>query len=366
MESIILYGGSFDPIHSGHIRIAKAASLMLNADVVFIPAKAPRFKTVTTSQEDRINMLRLALKEDGSSAFSISYCELEREGEQTKTVDTVHYFKKKYPKHRIYLLIGADQVNSFHQWIEADEIARLVTPLYVTRSGVSLSDENLARFHMQRLAYDKAGPVSSTAIRSLRSADMPLSVRKYIEDHRLYGVGELAKMISPHRLAHSISVANLAYEIARSNNLPDYQSAYLAGILHDCAKKLDAIEGKKLMEEHFPEYVSLPDWTYHQFLGSHLARTQFGVADEGILDAISFHATGKAHMTPIGKIIYASDKIDPLRAYDSSKLISKCIKNYHEGFVTVLRANRAYLTENGYKVDNPLTEACMKQYLGRK
>ena len=366
MESIILYGGSFDPIHSGHIRIAKAASLMLNADVVFIPAKAPRFKTVTTSQEDRINMLRLALKEDGSSAFSISYCELEREGEQTKTVDTVHYFKKKYPKHRIYLLIGADQVNSFHQWIEADEIARLVTPLYVTRSGVSLSDENLARFHMQRLAYDKAGPVSSTAIRSLRSADMPLSVRKYIEDHRLYGVGELAKMISPHRLAHSISVANLAYEIARSNNLPDYQSAYLAGILHDCAKKLDAIERKKLMEEYFPEYVSLPDWTYHQFLGSHLARTQFGVADEGILDAISFHATGKAHMTPIGKIIYASDKIDPLRAYDSSKLISKCIKNYHEGFVTVLRANRAYLTENGYKVDNPLTEACMKQYLGRK
>lgn len=366
MESIILYGGSFDPIHSGHIRIAKAASLMLNADVVFIPAKAPRFKTVTTSQEDRINMLRLALKEDGSSAFSISYCELEREGEQTKTVDTVHYFKKKYPKHRIYLLIGADQVNSFHQWIEADEIARLVTPLYVTRSGVSLSDENLARFHMQRLAYDKAGPVSSTAIRSLRSADMPLSVRKYIEDHRLYGVGELAKMISPHRLAHSISVANLAYEIARSNNLPDYQSAYLAGILHDCAKNIDAIEGKKLMEEYFPEYVSLPDWTYHQFLGSHLARTQFGVADEGILDAISFHATGKAHMTPIGKIIYASDKIDPLRAYDSSKLISKCIKNYHEGFVTVLRANRAYLTENGYKVDNPLTEACMKQYLGRK
>ena len=365
MESLILYGGSFDPIHSGHIRIAKAASLMLNADVVFIPAKAPRFKTVSTSTEDRVNMLRLALKEDGSSAFSISYCELEREDEQTKTVDTVHYFKKKYPNHKLYLLIGADQVNSFDKWIEADEIARLVTPLYVTRTGVSLSDENLARYHMQRLAYDKAGPVSSTAIRSLRSADMPLSVRKYIEGHLLYGVGELAKMISPHRLAHSISVANLAYEIARSNNLPDYQNAYLAGLLHDCAKKLDAIDAKKMMEEHFPDSVRLPDWTYHQFLGSYLARTEFGIEDEGILDAICYHATGKAHMTPIGKIIYASDKIDPLRAYDSRKLISKCIRNYHEGFVAVLRANRAYLTENGYKIDNRYTQECMEEYLGR-
>ena len=366
MEALILYGGSFDPIHNGHIRIAKAASLTLNADVVFIPAKSPRFKTVTTLEEDRLNMLKIALKEDGSSSFSISLCELNRVGEQTKTIDTVRYFKQKYPNHKLYLLIGADQVNAFDRWIESDEIASLATPLYVTRSGVTLNDANLERFHMQRLPYDKAGRVSSTSIRTLQSADMPLGVRKYIEEHRLYALGHLAEMISPHRFAHSLSVGNLAYDIARANRLSDCQSAYLAGVLHDCAKAIKPDQALVLMQEQWPSFASMPEWTFHQFLGAYLAKSEFGVEDETILDAICFHATGKAHMTPIGKIVYASDKIDPLRSYDSSKLIDRCIKNYHEGFVTVLRANRDYLAENGYKVDNPFTLECMKQYLGGK
>jgi hypothetical protein len=64
------------------------------------------------------------------------------------------------------------------------------------------------------------------------------------------------------------------------------------------------------------------------------------------------------------KIIYAADKADPARGYDSSALIAACYKNYYLGFLTVLDANRDYLKEKGYVLDNPLTKECMELYLG--
>lgn len=365
MESLIIFGGSFDPIHNAHIRIARAASLQLNADVVFVPAKSPRWKSPAASTEDRLKMLKLALKEDGSPGFSIDLTEINGIEEINYSIDTVRRIKAKYPNKKLYYLIGADQANAFDKWKDAEELARLATPLYVSRPGFELKDENLVRFQMKRLPYDKSGYVSSTDIKTLRSIDLPISVRDYIERHELYYIKKLGTMMKPKRLAHSISVANLAYSIARKNDVIDYQKAYIAGLLHDCAKGMKKSEAERLMKENFPELVDMPDWTYHQFLGAWIAQTEFGIEDEAVLDAIRYHATGKTHMTPIGKIIYASDKIDPTRGYNSKPLIKKCMKNYYVGFLKVLESNYDYLEEQGYEIDNPYTKQCMKLYLGK-
>jgi nicotinate-nucleotide adenylyltransferase len=84
-----------------------------------------------------------------------------------------------------------------------------------------------------------------------------------------------------------------------------------------------------------------------------------------ILDRFAFHATGKPHMSPLGKIIYCADKIDPLRGFNSRPLIKKCYQNYYLGFVVVLSANREYILANGKDIYNPLTDACMQLYLGK-
>jgi len=364
MENLIIYGGSFDPVHNGHMRIARAASLFLNADVVFVPSRSPRWKKPVATPKQRLDMLKLALKADNSSAFSIDLFEMNSKDEVNYSIDTVRYFSKLYPSHRLFLLIGADEVNSFANWKDAEEICRLATPLYVSRPDIVLDDKVLTHFNMRRLTYDKSGSVSSSAVRALSSVDIPILVRDYIEKNRLYYMERIEAEEKPGRLEHSVSVANLAYFIAQKNRCEDYQKAYIAGLLHDLGKETPDEEAKIVIDEHFPEYSNVPAWCRHQFVGAYKARNEFGITDPTILDAIEFHATGKPHMTPIGKIIYSSDKIEPTRGFDSQELINECLKNYYVGFLAVLAANRQYLQGQGYSLTNPLTSACMELYLG--
>ena len=362
MESIIIYGGSFDPIHNGHLRIAHAASMKLNADVVFVPSKAPRWKTPEATPKQRLDMLNLALKKDGSPAFSVDLFEMRSHDEQNYSIDLVRHMALAHKGAKLYLLIGADEVNAFPNWKDPDKIRALATPLYVSRPGVTLDDEVLTRYQMQRLDYDGSGPVSSTKVRNLQDIDVPLAVRDYIEDTGIYYMAKLRGLLKPKRLLHSRSVANLAYSIAMKNKVENYRNAYIAGLLHDCGKQIDEETSRKIMAERFPEYLDYPEWTHHQFVGAFLAETIFGIKDPAILDAIMFHATGKAHMAPISKIVYATDKIEPTRGFDSRKLIDNCYKSYYVGFMSVISANKEYLTSKGYVVDNPLTQACFDLY----
>ncbi|MBQ7244404.1 MAG: bis(5'-nucleosyl)-tetraphosphatase (symmetrical) YqeK [Bacilli bacterium] len=366
MESLIIYGGSFDPIHNGHLRIARAASMMLNADVVFVPAKTPRWKTPEATPKQRLEMLTLALKKEGSPSFYIDLFEMKSKADFNYSIDLVRHMALTHKNTKLYLLIGADEVNSFPNWKDAEAICKLATPLYVSRPNVTIDDSVLARFKMQRLPYDGSGSVSSTKVRTLQELDIPICVRDYIEQQGIYYMSKLRGLLSHRRLLHSISVANLANAIAVKNKLEDARKAYPAGLLHDIGKELDKESVTQIMNERYPEYVSYPEWTHHQFTGAFLAETIFGIKDPVILDAISCHATGKAHMSPLAKTIYATDKIEPLRGFDSRKLIQACLKNYYVGFMSVLAANKEYLSSKGYVVDNPLTKQCFDLYLGEE
>ena len=365
MENLVLFGGSFDPVHNGHIRMANAASFLLNADVVFVPSKSPRWKNPEAGINHRLKMLTLAIRQNGTSGSIISDYELRSEDEINYTIDTVRYFVKKYPNKQIYLLIGADQVNQFQQWKNPEEIVKLVKVVYIPRPEIKV-DENVTRkFQIDILPYQHTGEVSSTKIRNLQSIDTPSSVLEYIEKNRLYYIEKIASFLDPERFEHCLSVAHLARSIAHKNERPEYQKAYVAGLLHDLGKGMNTEQTIAIMKKQFKDYVNLPPFAYHQFVGSYLAEKDFGIKDEEILDAIRFHATGKPHMSPLGKIIYAADKIDPLRGFDSRSLIKSCYQNYYLGFVIVLSANRDYLLANGKDINNPLTDACMKLYLGK-
>ena len=109
----IIFGGGFDPIHLGHINMALIARDTLKGEVIFVPAKVAIWKNDSVAQVHKLAMLKLAIaKHDG---FSIDEYELTQK-EQPRSYKTVEYFKKKYPKDKLYFLIGQDQVNSFDEW----------------------------------------------------------------------------------------------------------------------------------------------------------------------------------------------------------------------------------------------------------
>ncbi|MCR4879753.1 MAG: nicotinate (nicotinamide) nucleotide adenylyltransferase [Bacilli bacterium] len=361
--NIIIFGGSFDPVHLGHVKIASYVAERYDATLYFVPAKISVWKHESVSIEDKLNMLKLAI--GNNPRLKIDEFELNRPDETTYSIETVRYFKKKFPGDKLYFLMGADQARSFHKWQEALEISRLAKILYYPRDDIRAPIDNILQYQME-LVDGGLYKASATDIRSLSSLYLDEKVLNYILEHELYFVKKVKSMYSPKRYEHALSVARTAIEIARSNNLLYdrlFNYFFLAGYLHDIAKALPKEEAKQMMAHYYPEYIDMPEFSYHQFLGAHIAQEEFGINDQYILDAIKYHATGRKHMSDLEKIIFASDKIEPNRPYDSKDLIEAMKKDYKTGFITVLKNNKKFLLDQGKNISNPLTDECLAYYL---
>ncbi len=354
--NIILFGGSFDPIHLGHINMAEQASKQLDADVIFLPSKVAIWKSDSVSINHKINMLALAIKD--YPRFHIDLFEADKERGQNYSIDTVRYFVKKYPNDQIYYLIGADHVNYFHKWKDADKLAKLAKIIFFARPNYKLSEENIQKYQMQRIVGDLKD-ISSTDIRTLKSLELDKRVIDYIVTNNLYFVPKIRSFIGDKRFNHSVSVASLAYDIAKSNHLERPDKAYITGLLHDLGKETDP---KPIIDRYYKDYLDMPRFSFHQFVGEYLARKEFGIVDQEILEAIKYHATGNKNMSLLGRIIYAADKIEPTRGFDSTDLINEMMLDAEKGFVIVLKANKEFLISKGKMVNDRLTSDCFKYY----
>ena len=357
----IIFGGAFDPIHNGHLNMAENAKKALEGEIILVPARISVWKENSAPVSDKIAMIELAVKD--RKGFSIEKYELENGNDITYSIDTIRFLKEKYPSNKLFLLIGTDQVNEFHRWKSADEIANLVQIVFFSRPDYELKKENVEKYHMMQIPGQEM-EVSSTKIRELKCFDVPDDVLFYIVEHDLYeGMVELNRILTPHRLAHSKSVAKTAYEIAVANHLDKPIRYFVAGLFHDIGKDIPIEKQLEITKKYFPEYADMQEFAYHQFAGSILVQEMFGIKDEDIVNAIRYHSTGWDNMDLMGKIIYASDKIEPTRGFDSSEYISEMKKNADNGFKIVLQANKDYLEMKHKSVENPLTYKCFNKYL---
>ncbi|MBO6280009.1 MAG: nicotinate (nicotinamide) nucleotide adenylyltransferase [Bacilli bacterium] len=362
MKNIILFGGAFDPIHNGHIKMAKEASEFLNAEVIFIPAKISVWKNESLPVEDKIKMIELAIKDSGKEdVFSISRYEADLKTDINYSINTIRHFKKVYPNDKLYLLIGLDQVNNFDKWMEASEISKLVQIVFYGRLNEEKGSGNIKRFSMINIPGEING-INSSDIRDLKSLDTPEPVIRYIIDHDLYFMENIKNRMSLDRYIHSKSVGLLSYEIAKSNHLKEPKKALVAGLIHDCGKELPREKEKQIMVEHYSEYINYPRVIYHQFTGEYIAKTEFGIEDEEILTSIKYHTTANSNIGEIGIIVYCADKIEPTRGFDSKDLIDAMKNNLWSGFKIVMDSNVDYYVRHGIDYKNPLTVAAIEQY----
>jgi nicotinate-nucleotide adenylyltransferase len=128
-------GGSFDPVHFGHLLAAQDAYEQYKLDrLIFVPAAQAPLKPaeVQSSAEDRLGMLRAAIEWD--RRFEISDVELRRGG-VSYTIDSARHFRALYPNDELYWVIGGDQLPKLHLWKSIDELARIVEFIFLERPG---------------------------------------------------------------------------------------------------------------------------------------------------------------------------------------------------------------------------------------
>lgn len=195
--TIGIMGGTFDPIHNGHLRIAEEAKAQLGCDIIlWIPTGCPPHKRTSVSNQDRVAMLRLAVA--GLKGHALDLCEVEREG-YTRTVDTLKYLHGRYPGATFVFLIGGDTVLQLHTWKDFATVTTLCSFGVALRPGVSdaaIQTELKALTKTFRLRYQPIQltriPISSSEVRARLaegkdvSADLPDGVLGYIQEHDLY------------------------------------------------------------------------------------------------------------------------------------------------------------------------------------
>src|SRR6185503_3762549 len=188
MQRLGLFGGSFDPVHCGHLLVAQAACEELNLSrLYFIPAAQSPFKpaTVPAPAHERLRLLRLALA--GHNQYEIDDQELQRGG-ASFTIDTARNYASRFPQARRFYLIGADHVAQLPKWRSAEELARLVEFVVIPRPGQTVGSAP-AGFHLHTLTGFPLG-VSSSQIRERVRAGLslgalvPPSVAEAIHNNR--------------------------------------------------------------------------------------------------------------------------------------------------------------------------------------
>lgn len=361
-DSFILFGGTFDPIHKGHLLVAHNALRELKSEkVIFVPAKNPRWK-VPLESEHRLNMLRLGL--EGEKKVEISTIELESKAPVSYSVSTVEQFRRAFPNSNIYFLMGFDQLDRLDEWHDVHKLATMCQIVAYARPGFPKNHEAVKKYNVKVIEYAELINLSSTDIRELRSLMTKKTVIDYIMGHDLYFTKTVQGYYDAHRYRHAVSVANLCYEMALANHV-EPTKAYQAGYMHDIGKLLaHDEEAPRLMHRYFPKYVDFPKWAWHQFLGEMIAKYYFGIQEKRVLDAIRYHTTGAPRMGKYGKIVYAADKLDPLRGWDSKRLIEECKEDIDVGFSAVLENNMKFLKHQKHlEEDDVLTKGCLEKYL---
>lgn len=201
-KKIILFGGSFDPIHTGHLQVARFALRALQAQqLIFIPARrSPHKQRIAADGLHRLAMIRAAIK--GMKGFSVSDCELGRP-EPSYTLDTVRAFRKQVGAEAIlYWLIGADQLDELGKWYHVGELLEECRVSVMVRAGYPppdlrrfsgvFSQAQIARLEKDAIQTPEIRQSSTDIRRQLAGGQippqaLPASVAAYIIEQHLYG-----------------------------------------------------------------------------------------------------------------------------------------------------------------------------------
>ncbi len=337
-----IFGGSFNPVHNGHIHLARAAAEEFGLERIYlVPSRISphRSSDEYVSGEDRLAMLRMAAEND--PLFEVSDYELNSD-RVSYSIYTIEHFRGKHPQDELYLLVGSDMLLSFDKWYRFGDILSEATLCVVSRNQGDMKllkkkAAELSRFGDVLVSESSPVIISSTEIRKKIAKNKNFAcylnenVVQYIRSKGLYSYrGDAGLLFDPDekkkylkanlsakRYVHSLNVAAECRKLAEKYG-EDPDKAYFAGLLHDICKELpDADQKELVLNSGFTvcreEIETRSLW--HAIAGAYFIKTKFGVEDIDILTAVRFHTVGRAGMSRLEEIVYLGDLISADRDY---------------------------------------------------
>ena len=377
MRRIALFGGSFDPIHNGHLELLRYMTDALALDgAMLIPSAVPphKMKKAGAAEEHRLAMCRLAV--EGMPNVTVSDIEIARGG-ASFTVDTLTELHAMHPDTEWYFLCGADMFLTIGTWWRYEDILRLAVICTVPRGEVTAE---ALREHARSLEAlggrcivcdETPQTVSSTQVReALRDGQpigrlVPSAVAAYITAHGLYAeqvrtlptdeqiIEIIAKRESPYRFRHSLAVADEAARLAEKYGA-DVAKARTCGLLHDIFK--DA--GRDAQLQILKEFDIIVDKVtagapklWHACAGAAFMEHILGFTDREMIDAVRYHTTARAGMCLLEKILYLADFTSADRDYPDVDVMRRHTdESIASGMLYSLQYTIRELTEKGAPV----------------
>lgn len=374
MRRIGIFGGSFDPIHNGHLHLAEEARCMAKLDqVLFIPTWISPFKQDSdpASCQQRLDMVRIATSSNPS--FAVSDMEIRREV-VSYTADTLKRCREMMGEDtRLYFITGTDTFLTIEKWYHAEEILTQYSFIIGSRPGYREEDlidviervrerygTDVLKIEIPRLEISSSDIRDSIRIgKSIRYL-IPDPLLHYIERHQLYrkpaaaalqkSEGELAYdeidrdidevirgRLKPTRLAHTYGVVETAVEMAERFGA-DPRKARTCALFHDAFREVGNLA--------------------HGAVAADYMEAEFCIGDEDMLNAVRFHTTGRKGMSLLEKILFLADAIEPNRKYPGvDKLRAMAQYDLDKACLTSLTRTIEYVRSQGQELDPRTQEA---------
>lgn len=357
-----LMGGTFDPVHLGHLACARAVRDACGIEkILFLPTGVPNFKRdrKIAPGDVRLDWCKLALSED--DCFGVCDIELRRGG-ITYTVDTLRELRGLYPANvELCFIVGADSAASLPRWRESATLADLATFVAVSRPGqaldrtlrTALSDAGFELEYVEGLACDISSSDIRTRLAAGKSVEglVPEAIRVLVEAEPTYralalieGEGsaispdgregacplseaffearavELSSRVSEKRLRHTLGVVEAASYLARVYGV-DESKARLAALLHDWDKGYDD-EG---MRQRVAELGMIDDvdawvlenapYVLHGNTAACFLSREFPEIPADVIQAIDRHTVAAVDMSDLDMVLYIADAIEDGRQF---------------------------------------------------
>ena len=369
-----IFGGTFNPPHIGHLKIANAIADKLKLQkVLIIPAAIPPHKEAhdLASGEDRLKMCEMTF--GGNHRYLISDLELRRAG-RSYSYDTLCALKKKYPEDELFMIVGSDMLESFNTWFRYKDILSMCTLCAASReSDFKVNLEKIfEKDEIKKVMFIDIDvtEMSSTQVRKAITDGRDTKgllvpqVSDYIKRKGLYTLNVpekykdydnlLKKKLDEHRYVHSLGVAKSARMLAEIYG-EDSEKAYFAGLMHDVTKNTPYDEQLQIMQKS--GIILTPcelnnKKLWHAISGSAYLKNELKIEDEDVLSAVRWHTTGRENMTKFEKIIYVADLISPERKYPDVEEVRRLSKlSLEEAMLHILKFCIANIVGDNMVVD---------------